>query len=511
MAENNNIISFFVSAAAKHPDSPAIRGKINLSYGELLEKVKSRAFFFKKRGIKKGDRVLVFVPMSENLYINVLALFYNGAVPVFVDEWVSKKRLEVCCRIAGCKAFIAPFRYRCIAFFIRELRKIPIWMSESNNESGTLAAFAQCHWDDPALITFTTGSTGIPKAAIRTHGILQAQFSALLKKTGMKNGDVVMTTLPIVLLIGLGCGATSVMAKFKPSKPWRTIPENIYSQIRKEKVNILIASPYFTLELCRKNQPSDLCLKIFTGGAPVFPCDAEKLIQTFPGSSVQVVYGSTEAEPISMISAGEIADNKIHLIYKGLAAGEIDPSAEVKIISITSEPLGNITGETWNSLLKNQGETGEIVVSGKHVVENYLNNADAFRGNKIVASGKIWHRTGDAGIIDENGKLWLAGRCKQLFFNTSGWISPFVYEAVLKSLEGITSGTVLFTEEKKIIVCELKSNESSEKIKKLINSTGLLFDKIIFLKKIPKDPRHFSKIDYDLLHKMIRKDKLIFS
>jgi len=502
-SENKNIIRHFLEASVSFPENIAIAGNQKIIYSELLIKVKSRSACFTKKGIQKGDRVLVFVPMSEELYINLLALFYIGAVPVFVDEWVNKQRLELCCSIASCKAFIAPLKFRMVALFFREIRKIPVWLKPDGYNSGKSEECAICDKNDPALITFTTGSTGTPKAAIRTHGILNAQFAALKEKTGISSSDTVMTTLPIVLLINLGCGAASVMAEFKPAKPWKLNTDLINEQLNKFSVSILIASPFFLLELCKNKSDHVKLKKIYTGGAPVFPSDAEKIINTFPAAGIEIIFGSTEAEPISGVNAIDLAASLPQLESNGLLAGKINKVAEVEIIKITDSPIGEIHLNDWEKLKAEKNNWGEIVVSGEHVVKNYLANETAFRENKIVVENTIWHRTGDAGRIDKNGNLWLAGRCKQIFFNNEKMISPFIYEGILKNINGISNGTVLKKNNKMVIVAEKEKDTEENLIKKELIKSKIIFDEIIYLRSLPKDPRHFSKIDYDKLKQII--------
>ncbi|NJO65764.1 MAG: AMP-binding protein [Richelia sp. RM2_1_2] len=151
--------------------------------------------------------------MGIDLYRVVLAIFSIGAVAVFVDEWVSVKRLSLCCKIAKCKALIAPFPYRIAGLFISEIRNIPLFLSAKKQlRTNKKIDLATTSASDSALITFTTGSTGIPKAVDRSHGFLKSQFDALHP---LLKGDINMPMLPIVLLLNLGLGVTSVIAAFK--------------------------------------------------------------------------------------------------------------------------------------------------------------------------------------------------------------------------------------------------------------------------------------------------------
>ena len=214
-----NIVDLFLAAATKYPDNIAIVEKDNtISYDQLKQEVLATAAYFKKKGITEGDRVLVFIPMSIDLYRVVLALFYLGATAVFLDEWVSKKRLELCCNLASCKGFIGVFKARVYSFFSKELRLIKIKLNLGTRGDEQISV-AQVNPDLSALITFTTGSSGTPKAALRTHGFLNEQFDALLEEIEPKATDIDMPVLPIVLFVNLGVGSTSVIANFNMAKP----------------------------------------------------------------------------------------------------------------------------------------------------------------------------------------------------------------------------------------------------------------------------------------------------
>ncbi len=292
-----NISTLFLNAAKRHPKHIAIvYKKQSITYEKLAEEVKQTAAYFQQKGIKKGDRVLVFVPMSIDLYRTVLALFYVGATAVFLDEWVSKKRMELCCQIANCKGFIGVPKARFLVFLSRQLRAIPIKLRlrKKGREEARLQAVEN---SDSALITFTTGSTGTPKAADRTHGFLNEQFNALLEEIDPSVTDVDLPLLPIVLFMNLGVGCTSVIARVKPKKLEKLNLSTITELMQNHNVNRITASPAFILKLAEKGyQKIDNQIeKIFTGGAPVFPNQAFKITAAFPTTAVKIVYGSTEA------------------------------------------------------------------------------------------------------------------------------------------------------------------------------------------------------------------------
>lgn len=496
-----NIVSLFLEAAKKYPDHKAIiEGSSEVSYSEMEEMVRSTAAYFVRKGIRSGDRVLVFIPMSIDLYRVVLALFRVGATAVFLDEWVSFKRLEICCQLADCRGFIGVRKARWLGMLSREIRRIPIKLN-LRGASDSNEAMADMNKEDSALITFTTGSTGIPKAADRTHGFLYEQFLALVDEMQPKPDDVAMPVLPIVLLVNLGIGTTSVIAPFKASKPEKMKPWQIIHQMLQHGVTQLTASPYFITRLSNQVLLDKLSLpdlkKVFTGGAPVFPSDAKMMAEAFPKAQVNIVYGSTEAEPISSISAPELVNRAVEL-STGLPVGSPFHKTDLKIIRWTDKPIKPSSEIELSQITLNDGEIGEIIVSGPHVLDRYYKNPEAFAANKITADEQVWHRTGDSGFV-RNGELYLTGRCAQLIPHKSGYLAPFIVEGLLHDIPKVSIGTLIQQNGDLLLVLEstIAQGELTNRL------PDVPFDRLVILRQIPRDPRHFSKIDYGKLREML--------
>lgn len=161
-------------------------------------------------------------------------------------------------------------------------------------------------------------------------------------------------------------------------------------------------------------------------------------------------------------------------------------------------PLPRLTPAELEGQTCPEGEIGEIIVSGPHVLQRYFNNPAAFKANKIIVDETIWHRTGDSGFMREK-ELYLTGRANQLITVDGKLISPFVIENQLQAIAGISMGTLLHAENKLILVLELTLNSTEVVLN--IPST-IFYDEVVYI-KIPRDPRHYSKIDYARLKKII--------
>ncbi len=498
-----NITSHFFEVATNMPSKIALRdGRNTLTYGELARKVNLTANYYKHKGINCGDRVLVFVPMSINLYVVVLALFKIGAAVVFIDRWANSQRLEASCRIARCKGVVGGFKVRLLKFFLSSLRKIPLFLrTHGTFPDSTDFSVPATGEDDVALITLTTGSTGEPKAAIRTHGLLNRQFEALRSEVKPAAADVDLSLLPIVLLMNLGVGATSVIVRFTPSKPKSFDAVLVSDEVQRCGVTRITASPYFlsllATEIKRHPQKSTTVKRIITGGAPVFPQQAAQITAAFNNAELLILYGSTEAEPISSISGNELL--KRDQLHKGLAVGKPCDSAEVNIIASTQEAV------TGDDLVFNQpGVPGEIIVAGPHVLRTYLNNDKAVSRNKIFAGTKVYHRTGDCGYLDAENNLFLCGRCETVINYQGMPIFPFLYEERLALFPGVTIGTIMQIKNRILIIAEA-DKDKEKMILDFFSNEPFPISRVVTLPALPRDPRHFSKIDYTRLKKLISR------
>ncbi len=496
-----NVVQHFYEQEKQMPYRTAIIEKgQSITFIELKRNVLKTAQYFESKGIGKGDRVLVFVPVSISLYRIVLALFHIGATAVFLDEWSSKDRLKKACEIADCKAFVGNWKAKAMAIFMKPLRDIPVWLSAK--KMGKVVKSnkpVEVNSNDTALITFTTGSTGIPKAADRTHHFLYAQRAVLSSKLAPKAGMVDMAALPIFVLLNLGDGLTSILPDANMRKPKSIKMDKVVAQLNVNKVERIIASPFLIKGIAEYLIQHKMSLpflgEVYTGGAPIFPNDAALFLEAFGNIRLEAVYGSTEAEPISSISMQELAQSEI---VSGLPVGIVSESTNLKIISYRDAP---IVGEGFASAELATGEVGEIVVSGEHVLKGYVNNPGAILRNKIDHHGTIWHRTGDAGYVDESGQLFLVGRCAQLIYKCGKRYSPFLYEYLLQKIDGVSMGTILMIDDQLCAVLDSKNELTQETIAGIFEKEDV---RIINVDKIPRDPRHQSKIDYQVLRETIK-------
>jgi acyl-CoA synthetase (AMP-forming)/AMP-acid ligase II len=451
-------------------------------------------------GIRRGSPVLVFVPMSIELYVALLGLFRVGATAVFVDPSSGLGHINACCKKLPPAALISVMALRALRPFVSGLRRIPLVFSPPGflQKTRSPLSFEPPLPDDPALITFTSGSTGEPKAAVRSHRFLIAQHAALKTSISLEEGERDLTTLPVFVLANLASGVTSILPDAKISRPGSVNARRLADQCQRLKPTRSGGSPAFYQRLLEEPSALKGFTKIYTGGAPVFPSLLQNLQRTLPQAKIVAVYGSTEAEPIAHIGCEEISETDWAAMRggRGLLAGRPIPEIQLRIVPDQwGMPVTRF--ESMES-----DEVGEILVTGNHVLKGYLfGHGD--EETKVRIDGEIWHRTGDAGSLDETGRLWLLGRCAAKVNDARGILYPFAVECVAMTFPFVRRAAFVLLKNRRVLVIESGgSSQDHSQLSAALEWAGV--EEIRNLKRLPVDARHNAKINYPKLMQLLR-------
>jgi olefin beta-lactone synthetase len=514
VSRNPNIAARLAERAARHPGRAAIiegrgRGRRVISFGELADRVARAGRRLRDGGLEPGDRVLLFVPMSADLYVSLLGVLHAGGVAVFLDAWAGRQRLDDAVAAAGPKVFVGTWKAHLLRLLSPSLRRVPTTIRPAAlsrppgdrgaggaREPGAAAAVAGA---DHALVTFTTGSTGRPKAAARSHAFLWAQHRVLARHLALREDDIDMPTLPVFVLNNLALGVTTVLPDFDPRRPADIDPAAVLAQIRHEGVTTTSGSPAFYQRLvahASRRGESIPVRALFTGGAPVFPPLARALAGAVDGEA-HVLYGSTEAEPIASIRAADLARLTEAPGALGVCVGRPVPEIDLRIIRPVDGPV--TAGD-----LGDLGDLGgEVIVAGEHVLRGYLDDPAAEALAKIRDGERVWHRTGDGGFLDADGLLWLLGRIGDRVERegATGW--PMAAEARALSVGGVRYAAYLGVRERAVLCLELEEGEGrtgagagtglEERVREAL--APIPVDEVRVMAQIPRDPRHASKTD----------------
>lgn len=428
MAEN--IAEEFVKTAEKYPDRLGVieaRTGKSIRFKELNNRSNAFATYFRKNGVLAGDTVMLMVTPSIDFICLALAFFKSGTPVILIDPGMGYKNLLRC--IESVKPDILVAIPRAILFtkvfpgsFSTIKRKFccgnsfgilgPDLTKNIPVECDEFPVYSPEH-DDLAAIIFTTGSTGPPKGVEYEHSIFSAQLKLIKDYYRIGPDDIDQPAFPLFALFSAALGACSVIPDMDATKPAQVNPQKFIGSIKKYGVTYSFGSPAIwnvVSSYCKKeNIVLESVKKVLMAGAPVPYNLMKRVIGVLPSSSsVYTPYGATESLPIVSIEGQEVISDTWERtrIGGGTCVGKPLPGIEIKIISISDKPIGKFL----NADVLAKEQIGEIIVKGSVVTRGYLNNPEETQLAKIQDGGCFWHRMGDVGYLDEDGRLWFCGR-----------------------------------------------------------------------------------------------------
>ena len=523
---SKNIALSLSKVAERRGTAPAVieaASARSISFTDLHNRSDHYAWYLKEAGVRPGDRVMLMVRPSADFICLTFALFKLGAPVILIDPGMGYMNLRRC--ISGVKpsvfigvpkahVFFRLFRssfttvtttFCCggsAGIFGPDLRQAALPRKETfpvySPESGDLAA-----------IIFTTGSTGPPKGVRFEHDLFAAQLEKVQNYYGIAEGDVDQPAFPLFALFSTALGASAVIPDMDATKPAKVNPAKFISSLQNYTVSYSFGSPALwkvVAGYCLENGITLPALKkVLMAGAPV---SGELLsqMQTIlaEDAEIHIPYGATESLPIVSIEAREVVAETWQqtCMGRGTCVGRSLPGITVKIIKICDEVIAEITDE----MICEDGEIGEIVVSGDVVTRAYDNNIAETRMAKTFYKGDFYHRLGDTGYLDDSGRLWFCGRKAHRVYTGREYKYSVCCEAIVNNhadifrsaLVGIGNGEgrvpVLILEKEKS--SKRSQNEILEEVKLLAAASKLTKDIEYFLfhHRFPVDIRHNAKI-----------------
>ncbi|MFN7977334.1 MAG: AMP-binding protein [Vicinamibacterales bacterium] len=516
-----NIAARLAARAERQPDGPAIidiwQGRPRVTTFAVLDRATARgAALLRSLGAREGHAVVVLHPMSLELYVALIAVFRLGMVAVVPEPSASRAHvaaalapLPIAGFIGSRKAHLLRLRH---PVFRRARWAVSLdgWLPfttrwQTSDGLAPLDALAEAGHDTPALVTFTSGSTSVPKVAVRSHGFLLAQHDVLERSLHLTAGEVDLSTLPIFVLANLASGVTSVIPHADLRSPGRIDAGPVLAQARTHGVTRTAASPGLLARLadeCARTGSTVPLRTIHVGGAPVFPPFLDRLTTMAPEAAVVSVYGSTEAEPIAEIARTSIGDDDRQRMREGagLLTGVPVPEVTLRILAEPwrPDPIGALDAASFDRRCAPAGAPGEIVVTGGHVLSGYLGG----RGDdetKFRVDGRVWHRTGDAGYLDDRGRLWLLGRCSARVDDALGVVYPFSVETAAMHVPGVARAAFTAIAGRRMLLVEAAAGASLDLGGIAATARWAHLHAVREYPAIPVDRRHNAKIDYTAL------------
>jgi len=440
-SQSYNIAAHLPVMAAKQPTTAAVhfpykrdKNKHPLyqsyTYAELDQQSNRIAVGLESIGIGRGVRTVLMVNPSLDFFALTFALFKVAAVPILIDPGMGVKNLKVCLAEADPEAFIGIPKAQIARLLFgwgKESLKTVLTVGSRLFWGGTTLAklidpLAHNHHyetvhttaDETAAILFTSGSTGVPKGAVYSHGNFIAQVEALRDIYQIAPGEVDLPTFPLFALFAPALGMTSVIPEMDFTRPGSVDPENIIAAIKRFNITTMFGSPALIRRVGLYGEKYGVKLpslkRAISAGAPVPAVVLERFVKMLnPGVQVFTPYGATESLPVCSIGSESILHETRFATEqgKGVCIGFPVPSIQLEIIQINDQEIS-----TWRDELKvTEGEIGEIVVKGPQVTQSYFNRAESTRLAKIMLPDEgFFHRMGDLGYRDEQGRIWFCGR-----------------------------------------------------------------------------------------------------
>ncbi len=522
--------------AARQPHTPALkipRGRtrsgdidyLSLSFAELAAEVAAWRATLVARNVRSGDRVLVMVKPGLPLIAAAFALFSHGAVPVVIDPGMGRKSFLACVERSAPRALLGIPLARIISHIYRKaFRSVEVRIPASSSPTARMRTesapsnaklqMVESAPSDLAAILFTSGSTGTPKGVRYSHGMFNAQVELIRAAYNIQPGEIDLPMLPVFALFNPALGMTTIVPEIDPSHPASVDPQKIIQAIRQEHVTSSFGSPTLWRKIavhCHRHQIGLPTMKrVLCAGAPVPPDLWSLMIPVLPNGALHSPYGATESLPVSTISAEEILAGPAEAAQHGAGTciGRPLPANEVRIIALTDTPIAHLADTRELPV----GQIGEIIVRGPTVTHAYDGLPEATAAAKITnsANGEIWHRLGDAGYLDADGRLWFCGRKAERVDTTAGPLHTEQVEPIFNAHANVRRSALIGLGERgrqrlAVVIepvsaglirtstdCRRFARELREIAKRFPHTSGIKL--YYFHERFPVDVRHNAKI-----------------
>lgn len=444
------------------------------SFAELAEDVRRMRAYFAAHHVKKGERILAFASPSYQLCVCMIAALQTGTPIMYVDIWAKQESLQHVFTDYHPDMVLVSGRTQYLRPFFREIGKIRrvIRVDRFTDHPPADLPVPALPEDTLALLTMTTGSTGKPKTALRTHRDLLHQLQLINDNIDARMHETVLTTSYIYVFANILNGFTTVIPKLNLGRSSRKQLNRKLTLFKDEPVTMILTSPDF----CLLTEPVFPHLRtVYFGGAILNLHEARAIRQKFSGCKCITVYGSTEC---SVIASADLDDYIRTLEQTGKA----------------------VLGRPVDGVRVRLCENGEILVSADALLKHYL-TGDA--GKETDSKGVLWHHTGD--IAEYDGDV-LCYRGKAGRFVTAGGKRIYCNEleqAIVAQFCEIPKCAVL--QHKDRVNVWLQHPQPDEAgIRKLLAEYGIHAPILRTIKKIPCDVKHHTKIDYQALKEYLK-------
>lgn len=469
-SERFNIADHLPRAAAERPHQRAVvvpagrdaagrRLYAHATVAQLYALADRYAHGMSRSGVAPGDKVLLMVRPSIEFAAIAFALFRMGTLPVLIDPGMGRDRLLDCIRgvapdalvgipLAHAARLLKPAAFRSVrrAFVVGGRFPLAAIDLEAASPAGAgpFEGPPTTRGSDAAIL-FTSGSTGPAKGVLYSHGMFDAQVRMIRDLYDIRPGEIDLPGLPIFALFDVALGMTTIIPDMDPSRPATVDPARIVEAVEDHGVTVSFGSPAIWRRVAEHCLARKIRLpsirRLLMAGAPVPGDLMTRFREILVNGEVHTPYGATESLPVSSIGCPEVIGPR-HAPGGGAApprptwlatregfgtcVGRPVPGIDLRVIRLTDDPI-----PAWRDDLElPPGEIGEAVVAGEPVTREYYGDPAATSAAKIAAGDRFFHRIGDAGYLDRQGRFWFCGRKSHRVETSAGTLYTIPCEAI---------------------------------------------------------------------------------
>lgn len=441
LARRQNWVNQLERHAMMQPDAPALRFVGNtMTWADLRRRVAALAGALSGRGVGFGDRVMILMLNRTEFVESVLAANMIGAIAVPLNFRLTPTEIAVLVEDCVAHVMLTEAALAPVAIGVRNIQPLlsvivvaggssqdsVFGYEDLLNEAGDVHEPVDIPNDSPALIMYTSGTTGRPKGAVLTHANLTGQAMTALYTSGANiNSDVGFVGVPLFHIAGIGNMLTGLLLGLPTViYPLGAFdPGQLLDVLEAEKVTGIFLVPAQWQAVCTEQQarPRDLRLRVLSwGDAPAPDALLRQMSATFPETQILAAFGQTEMSPVTCMLLGEDA------IAKRGSVGRVIPTVAARVVdqNMNDVPVG---------------EVGEIVYRAPTLMSCYWNNPEATA--EAFAGG--WFHSGDLVRMDSDGYVWVVDRKKDMIISGGENIYCAELENVLASHPDIAEVAVI--------------------------------------------------------------------
>jgi olefin beta-lactone synthetase len=424
-------------------------GGAAISFAGLNRRVDDVANALTSAGVRAGHRVVLLIEPGIELTAVVYACWRLGAVIVVADAGLGVRRLGRALRGSGGDWVVAARRGLVAARALRVpgrrlgVGSVPssILLGDAHLDRITMAvtvapvappALAD---DDDCAVVFTSGATGPPKGVLYRRGQLRRQIGVLAETYGVTDDDRLVAAFAPFALYGPALGIASTVPDVDVTKPATLTAAALADAVASIDATVVFASPAALTHVVATASALDGAQRavlrrprlVLSAGAPLPLALLRQVAELLPGADVRTPYGMTEVLPVTDVSLVELEAVAGH--GRGVCVGRPVPGVRVAVLPLVDdqvEAAGHGVGLGYGAGPVDLVDvTGEICVSATHGKHRY----DRLWATEADSARYVgWHRTGDVGHVDANGRLWVEGRRNDVVHTVAGPVTPVPIE-----------------------------------------------------------------------------------